>query len=107
MVRRKGSYGIDAPYLLPLPVLVIIADIVNGIIAKKPGPFLAAFLITGFCGFGFYASRRGKFVVWAKLLHDLKLNGDERVLDLGCGRGAVLLLAAQYLSTGKAVRVDL
>jgi len=107
MVRRKGSYGIDAPYLLPLPVLVIIADIVNGLIAKKPGPFLAAFVIAGFCGFGFYASRRGKFVVWAKLLHDLKLKGDERVLDLGCGRGAVLLLAAQYLSIGKAVGVDL
>src|SRR5690348_1751517 len=107
MVRRKGSYGIDAPYLLPLPVLVIVADIINGVVAKKPGPFLAAFLITGFCGFGLYASRRGKFVVWAKLLHDLKLKGDERVLDLGCGRGAVLLLAGQYLSIGKAVGVDL
>src|SRR5262249_679508 len=30
-----------------------------------------------------------------------------RVLDLGCGRGAVLLLAAQRLTTGRAVGVDL
>jgi hypothetical protein len=33
----------------------------------------------------------------AKLLQDLKLRGDEYVLDLGRGRGAVLLLlAAQH-----------
>ena len=61
----------------------------------------------GCCGFGLYASRRGKFVVWADLLRNLKLRGDEHVLDLGCGRGAVLLLAAEQLSTGKAVGVDL
>src|SRR5262249_32755587 len=30
----------------------------------------------------------------------------ERILDLGCGRGAVLLLAAQQLTTGRAVGVD-
>src|SRR5262249_10254237 len=33
--------------------------------------------------------------------------GDERILDLGCGRGAVLLLAAQRLTTGRAFGVDL
>jgi ubiquinone/menaquinone biosynthesis C-methylase UbiE len=37
----------------------------------------------------------------------LELRGDERILDLGCGRGAVLLLAAQHLTTGLAVGVDL
>ncbi|HEU0114666.1 MAG TPA: class I SAM-dependent methyltransferase, partial [Thermomicrobiales bacterium] len=35
------------------------------------------------------------------------LRGDERVLDLGCGRGAVLLMAAQLAPRGKAVGVDL
>lgn len=107
MARRRGSYGIDAPYLLAVPALVILANLINGFISKTPWPFLAAFLITGCCGFGLYASRRGKFQVWAELLRGLKLCGDERVLDLGCGRGAVLLLAAQYLPTGKAVGVDL
>jgi ubiquinone/menaquinone biosynthesis C-methylase UbiE len=56
---------------------------------------------------GLHTSRRGKFVVWAELLDQLKLRGDERILDLGCGRGAVLLLAAQHLTTGRAVGVDL
>src|SRR5205814_2168916 len=41
------------------------------------------------------------------LLDRLGLRGDERILDLGCGRGAVLLMAAQHLTTGRAVGVDL
>ncbi len=58
-------------------------------------------------GCGLYTSRRGKFVVWGELLDQLKLRGDERLLELGCGRGAVLLLAGQRLGTGRAVGVDL
>ena len=46
-------------------------------------------------------------MVWADLLDQLNLRGDERILDMGCGRGAVLLLAAQHLTTGRAVGVDL
>jgi len=70
-------------------------------------PFAVAGLIAACAGCGLYASRRGKFVVWAELLDGLALRGDERVLDLGCGRGAVLLMAAQHLTTGRAVGVDL
>jgi arsenite methyltransferase len=52
-------------------------------------------------------SRRGKFEVWARLLTGLGLRGDERVLDLGCGRGAVLLAAAKLVPRGTAVGVDI
>lgn len=105
--RRKGSYGIDAPYLLPVPALLIIANIVNGVISGTIWPFVAAAAVTACAGCGLYASRRGKFLVWSELLEELKLRGDERILDLGCGRGAVLLLAAEHLTTGRAVGVDL
>ncbi len=54
-----------------------------------------------------YASRRGKFVVWSDVLDELDLRGDELVLDLGCGRGAILMLVARRLSTGRAVGIDL
>ncbi len=54
-----------------------------------------------------YATRWGKFVVWDRVLDDLRLRGDETLLDLGCGRGAVLLAAAKRLPRGRAIGVDL
>jgi arsenite methyltransferase len=54
-----------------------------------------------------YATRSGKFRVWDRVLDDLRLRGDETVLDLGCGRGAVLLAAAKRLPGGRAIGVDL
>ena len=54
-----------------------------------------------------YATRAGKFVVWDRVLDELRLRGDETVLDLGCGRGAVLLAAAKRLPRGRAIGVDL
>lgn len=58
-------------------------------------------------GSGLYTSLRGKFVVWSRLFGSLALQGHERILDLGCGRGAVLLLSARHLTTGHAVGVDI
>ena len=52
-------------------------------------------------------TRVGKFAVWAELLDRLELKGSERLLDIGCGRGAVLLMAAQRLPQGRAVGVDI
>jgi arsenite methyltransferase len=54
-----------------------------------------------------YATRWGKFVAWDRVLDDLRLQGDETLLDLGCGRGAVLLAAAKRLPRGRAIGVDL
>jgi arsenite methyltransferase len=54
-----------------------------------------------------YATRSGKFEVWDRILDDLRLRGDETLLDIGCGRGAVLLAAAKRLPEGRAIGVDL
>jgi hypothetical protein len=35
------------------------------------------------------------------------LRGDERWLDIGCGRSAVLIAAARRVTTGRATRIDL
>jgi len=104
---RKGSYGIDAPYFLPILGIFFAINVVNALISRRIWPALGAALIL-FCGFwGLHTSKRGKFLVWADLLNELQLRGDERILDLGCGRGAVLFLAAQHLSRGRAVGVDI
>jgi len=107
LIPRKGSYGIDTRYLLPILGVLLVANVVNGVISRSVWPFVGALVILACAGCGLYTSRRGKFVVWAELLGRLQLQGDERILDLGCGRGAVLLLAAQHLTTGRAVGVDL
>jgi SAM-dependent methyltransferase len=52
-------------------------------------------------------TRVGKFEVWAEILDGLRLRGDETLLDLGCGRGAVLLAAAKLLPNGRAIGVDI
>jgi SAM-dependent methyltransferase len=106
-VKRQGTYGIDAPYLLPVAVVLVVANLVDGVVSWTVWPFVAASIVTGCTGCGLYASRRGKFVVWAELLDQLALRGDEQILDLGCGRGAVLLMAAQQLRRGRAIGVDL
>jgi ubiquinone/menaquinone biosynthesis C-methylase UbiE len=54
-----------------------------------------------------YSTRRGKFAVWAELLGGLPLRGDEHVLDMGCGRGAILSMLAKMLPHGRAVGLDL
>lgn len=105
--RRKGSYGIDAPYLLSIPVVLVAASMIAGVVWGIGWPFVTAGAVVVCAGCGFYTSRWGKFVVWSQLLDQLDLQGDEQVLDLGCGRGAVLLMAAQHLTTGLAVGVDL
>src|SRR4051794_454412 len=112
--RRRGSYGIDAPFAPALLAVLAVVELVIAILAFLDGnrrPF-----VIGLFGFVFlslvlanylYTTLRGKFVVWDGLLDRLDLRGDERILDMGCGRGAVLLLAAQHLTTGRAVGVDL
>ena len=43
----------------------------------------------------------------ADLLDDARLKGDEYAVDLGCGRGAVLISLAKRLTTGRVSGIDL
>jgi ubiquinone/menaquinone biosynthesis C-methylase UbiE len=48
----------------------------------------------------------GKLRLRDRLLHSLHWSGHEHVLDVGCGRGLLLVGAARRLTDGKAVGVD-
>jgi hypothetical protein len=80
--------------------VVIVGDLVMGIIPGRVLPFLPVPFLLAITASYLYTTLRGKFVVWGELLDGLGLRGDERILDLGCGRGTVLLMAAQHLTTG-------
>jgi SAM-dependent methyltransferase len=109
--RRRGSYGIDAPYVFTAIGVLTVVDLalasLMAITSAKVWPFVPALFLLTISAFIFHTTLRGKFLVWAELLDNLNLRGYERILDLGCGRGAVLLMAAQHLTTGRAVGVDL
>ncbi len=92
---------------MPFFGFFILVNILEGWHSGSVWPYLAAVFLAACAGFGLYASLRGKFVVWAELLDGLGLRGDEQILDLGCGRGAVLLMAAQCVPDGRAVGVDI
>ena len=50
--------------------------------------------------------RRGRFELRDKLLGSLALQGDEKVLDFGCGGGLFAVGAAKLLKTGKVTGAD-
>ncbi len=58
-------------------------------------------------GLMIWSSKRGKLRERDLLIDSLDLRGDETLLDLGCGRGLLLIGAAQRLARGKAIGVDL
>lgn len=117
---RRGDYGFDAPYA---PLLMALGGawllggavwrLCRGEMNSTPraisifAPGLAGLWLFLNAGVFVHTTRAGKFAVWAELLDRLGLKGDERVLDIGCGRGAVLLMAAQRLPRGRAVGIDI
>jgi len=58
-------------------------------------------------GIYLHTTLRGKLRVWERELDRAGLQGNEQLLDLGCGRGAMLIEAAKRLPAGRAVGVDL
>ena len=94
--RRHGSYGIDAPYAPAFMAVITVVVLVMAIISGRWQRFVPVTFMLAVLGLYLHNTLRGKFVVWADLLDQLHLRGDERILDLGCGRGAVLLMAAQH-----------
>ena len=67
---------------------------------------LAAAAVATIAAGYYYSTGPGKRAVWSEILGDLELRGDERILDVGCGRGAVLMLAAHRLPGGRATGAD-
>ncbi len=55
----------------------------------------------------FNSSRTGKLQMRDRLLDSIAWKGDEKVLDVGCGRGLLLIGAAKRLQTGRATGVDI
>ncbi|KUN48950.1 class I SAM-dependent methyltransferase [Streptomyces olivochromogenes] len=106
---QRPRYGVDAP-AFPATLAAVGAACCLAAGRSRPGRNAMATAGTAlFASTGIYlhTTLHGKLRIWRRELDQVGLKGDERLLDLGCGRGAVLIEAARRLPTGHAVGVDL
>lgn len=112
---NRADYGFDQPMVPILLGLGGTGAVVVGLVSwlERWGAAPTVWwLLVGLAnlasvGLYVYSTRRGKHQVWAEILDSIAWRGDESVLDLGCGRGAVLIAAARRLPRGRAVGVDI
>jgi arsenite methyltransferase len=111
--RKRPDYGIDAPGAVRNLILGGAAALVLAVVSyfcdwgltRMATSFAVAWLAVA--GWMVWDSKVGKLWSRDRLLDGLHLRGDETVLDVGCGRGLLLIGAAKRLTTGKAVGADI
>jgi len=115
----KPDYGIDAPGVVRNLFLVSLAGLALALFSPKfvtIGPVTLAVRPSGWgaaigCAIGallmlLYA-KVGKFYHRDRMLKLHNWRGDEQVLDVGTGRGLLLVGAARHLTTGHATGLDI
>jgi len=114
-LTAKVDYGLDAPgevrkllirggVLTALAVAIWIANGANAVSSI----FLSIGLTFAIVALVMiWSSRVAKIRMRDRLLDLLPWRGDEKVLDVGCGRGLLLIGAAKRLKKGKATGVDI
>ena len=120
-VRERADYGIDAPVVVRNFILLASTLLIAGYLLRiKPfwgsvtfGPNIPrTFLIMGAwfavtAAVMLWGSRFGKMRLRDRILDSLNLSGNEKVLDVGCGHGLMLIGAAKRLTGGKAYGIDI
>ena len=115
-----ADYGLDAPRIVRSMfsrgawtlAVALVLYVVNR--SEYPGPALRmcgvlALIALVFLAIGavmVWSSRVAKLRLRDQMLDSLALRGDERVLDVGCGRGLLAIGAAKRLKNGRVVGID-
>jgi arsenite methyltransferase len=113
----RVDYGIDAPGLVRFffaagfVATCLIAISLWFLPAWRPilAPLttLAALYFLGMGSLMLVWSKVIKLKTRDSILYHIPWRGDEQVLDIGCGRGLLLIGAAKRLTTGKATGIDI
>jgi len=117
----KPNYGIDAPGVVRSFALIaavcLIAAVVGHFFLIEKYPIIARSMQGSGTSTGLWflasalvmvwGSKVGKFRLRDRLLNTISWRGDEEVLDVGCGRGLMMVGAARRLTTGRAFGIDL
>jgi arsenite methyltransferase len=113
-MQEKPSFGIDAPGVVRNLALIGVALFaITGVLVAIGRKDLISATLSPACSFLICSglmvltSTVGKPLVIRRMIARLPLRGDEQVLDVGCGRGLLLLEAAKQLPRGRATGLDL
>jgi arsenite methyltransferase len=119
MPARSGEadYGLDAPGLvrncllfggLGIAVGAVLALALSGI-GRATGLLIFAAASVPFAqgALMIWYARSGKYRFRDRMLEGVRWRGDEAVLDVGTGRGLLLIGAAKKVPAGKAVGIDI
>jgi arsenite methyltransferase len=115
-MSTKVDYGIDAPGVvrnlavigLLLVCLMFVPPLhVGGGTIDIHGIWITGVVLLVEAGWMLLYSLYGKFRHRDRMLAMANLRGDESVLDIGTGRGLLLVGAAKRLTTGRAVGLDI
>jgi SAM-dependent methyltransferase len=103
----KPDYGIDSPVMVWCQLALGLAALAFGIIVRHTvWIVVGAYFLHGAASMLHY-SKRGKLRLRDALLDAIPWCGDEQVLDVGCGKGLLLIGAARRLTAGRATGVDI
>jgi arsenite methyltransferase len=113
----QADYGIDAPRVVAtlflLGALFVVGSFRSSITIGPVTFLLGRGLLVGAAVILLEAtlmvvySKYGKFRFRDRMLQRVNWRGDESVLDVGTGRGLMMIGAAKKLATGKAVGIDI
>ena len=110
-----AEYGIDRPPRVIAIAFLAFVMVMGGIFigsglsdARWSLPaWLLGLVLWGVTGWAFWSGKVGKGRRWDGVLDALSLTGTERALDVGCGRGLVLIKLAQRLDGTPVQGIDL
>jgi arsenite methyltransferase len=113
---HRPNYGIDAPGLVRFFFVAGISTAILSLVILWKMPIwriplvgmtgVAAIYLNGMGGLMLVWSKIIKLKTRDSILNHIPWRGDEQVLDIGCGRGLLLIGAAKRLTTGKATGID-